>query len=129
MWGRLQFFNINLDCRKICLKGKLNSACDACVCDDYLLTGRVQTTNKAPIAGAKVALAETPYKVLARTDNKGFFTALNVCAVATQEIIFSAVGFVPVKMFATVSSFKTTNVTVQLQKSGTFCFILFLLWA
>ena len=114
-----QFCDIDLDCRKTCLKGTLNSACDACTCDNHVLTGRVQTTNNAPIAGAKVALSETPYKALARTDDKGFFKALNVCADATQELLISASGFVPVKMFATVSTSTSANVLAKLQKSGT----------
>ena len=84
-----------------------------------MLTGRVQTTNNAPIAGAKVALSETPYKALARTDDKGFFKALNVCADATQELLISAAGFVPVKMSATVSTSTSANVLAKLQKSGT----------
>ena len=94
------------------------------MCDDHVLTGRVQSTNNAPIAGAKVALSETPYKALARTDDKGFFTALNVCADANQELLISVASFVPVKMVVTVSSSNTANVQVKLQKSGT-CLILF----
>ena len=108
-----------LDCRKTCVKRTLNSACDACTCDDHVLTGRVQNTNNAPIAGAKVALSETPYKALTRTGDKGFFKALNVCADANQELLISAAGFVPVKMFATVSASTSANVLAKLQKSGT----------
>lgn len=84
-----------------------------------MLTGRVQTSNNAPIAGAKVALSETPYKALARTDGKGFFTALNVCADANQELLISAAGFVPVKLLATVSNSTAANALAKLQKSGT----------
>lgn len=97
----------------------MNAACDTCVCDDHVLTGRVQTTKNAPIAGAKVALSETPYKALVRTDDKGFFTALNVCADATQELLIRAAGFVPVKLLPTVSTSTTANVLAKLQKSGT----------
>ena len=120
----LQLIDIDLDCSKTCVKGTLNAACDACVCGDHVLTGRVQTVNNAPIAEAKVAFSETPYKALARTDDKGFFKALNVCADANQELLISSTGFVPVKTVATVSSSNTANIQVKLQKSGT-CFILF----
>ena len=88
------------------------------MCDDHKLTGRVQASNNAPIAGAKVALSETPYKALARTDDKGFFTALNVCADANQELLISAAGFVPMKLLATVSTSTTANVLAKLHKSG-----------
>ena len=115
-------YSYDLDCRKTCVKGTLNPACDTCICDDHVLTGRVQTTNNAPIAGAKVAKSETPYKALARTDDKGFFKALNVCADANQELLISAAGFVPVQILAIVSSSNTSNVQVRLQNSGTFLF-------
>lgn len=128
LYDYLQSIDIDLDCRKTCLKGTLNAACDACVCDDHVLTGRVQTTNNAPIAGAEVAFSETPYKALARTDEKGFFKALNVCVDASQELLISTAGYVPVKTVATVSSSNTTNVQVKLQESGT-CSIFFQLSA
>ena len=125
MYDDLQIIDIDhQDCRKNCLKGTLNAACDACLCDDHVLTGRVQTAKNAPIAGAKVALSETPYKALARTDDKGFFKALNVCADANQELLISTAGFVPIKTVATISSSKTANVQVKLQESGD-CFIFF----
>ena len=107
-----------LDCLQTCIKGTLNAACDACTCDNHILTGRVQTKDGAPISEAKIALSETPYKVLAQTDDKGFFKALNVCTDAKQEFVISRDGFVPVKLKATVSSSTAANVKVQLEDAG-----------
>ena len=63
-------------------------------------------------------MSETPYKVLAQTDDKGFFKALNVCTDAKQEYLISKAGFVPVKLKATVSSSTAANVNVQLEDAG-----------
>ncbi|KAJ7388627.1 ADP-ribosylation factor-like protein 13B [Desmophyllum pertusum] len=90
----------NADCSKICVKGTLNAACDACTCENHVLTGRVQTKNDAPLADAKISLAETPYNVLAQTNASGFFIAFNVCADANQEMLIAREGFVPVKIKA-----------------------------
>ena len=108
----------SLDCLKTCIKGTLNAACDACTCDNHILTGRVQTKNGAPISEAKIALSETPYRVLAQTDDKGFFKALNVCTDAKQEFVISRAGFVPVELKATVSSSTAANVKVKLEDAG-----------
>ena len=107
-----------LDCLQTCIKGTLNAACDACTCDNHILTGRVQTKNGAPLSEAKIALLETPYRVLAQTDDKGFFKALNVCTDANQDFLVSRDGFVPVKLKATVSSSTTANLKVQLENAG-----------
>ena len=96
----------------------MNAVCDACTCDNHILTGRVQTKNSAPLSEAKIALSETPYKVLAQTDDKGFFKALNVCTDVNQEFLISRDGFVSVKLKATVSSSTTANVKVQLEDAG-----------
>ena len=87
-------------------------------CDNHILTGRVQTKNGAPLSEAKIALLETPYRVLAQTDDKGFFKALNVCTDANQDFLVSRDGFVPVKLKATVSSSTTANLKVHLENAG-----------
>ena len=115
-----------LDCRKTCIKGTLNTACDACTCDNHILTGRVQTKSSAPVSGAKVTLSETPYNVVAQTDDKGFFKAFIVRTDANQELLISRKGFVPVKLKATVSTPTTADVKARLETSGiqfTYCSI------
>ena len=67
---------------------------------------------------ANVALSETPYKVLAQTDDRGFFKAFNVCADAKQELLITKAGFVPAKLVATVLTSTTANVKVQLENAG-----------
>lgn len=84
-----------------------------------MLTGRVQTKNMAPLSEAEISLAETPYNVLAQTNATGFFTALNVCADANQELLIARKGFVPVKVKATLLTSTTANVKATLENAGT----------
>lgn len=105
-----------LDCSKTCVKGTLNAACDACTCDSHVITGRVQSKNGAPISEVSISLAETPYKVLAQTNDRGFFIALNTCT--SEELLFTKVGFVPVKLTAAGLTSTTANVNAKLEIAG-----------
>ncbi|KAJ7388625.1 hypothetical protein OS493_036591 [Desmophyllum pertusum] len=105
------------DCSKICVRGTLNVGCDACTCEDHVLTGRVQTKNNAPLADAKISLVETPYNVLAQTNASGFFIAFNVCVKANQELLISREGFVPVKIKATITTSTTASVKAKLENA------------
>ncbi|KAJ7388618.1 hypothetical protein OS493_036584 [Desmophyllum pertusum] len=107
----------NADCSKTCVKGTLNAACDACTCENHVLTGRVQTKNDAPLSEAKISLAETPYNVLAQTNASGFFIAFNVCADANQELLISREGFVPVKIKATIMTSTTASLKAKLDNA------------
>lgn len=97
----------------------MNEKCDACTCGHHVLTGRVQTKNKAPLSEAEISLAETPYNILAQTNATGFFTAFNVCADANQELLIARKGFVPVKVKATLLTSTTANVKATLENAGT----------
>lgn len=105
------------DCNKVCVKGTLNAKCDACTCEDHVLTGRVLTKKNAPLSEAEISLAETPYNVLAQTNATGFFTAFNVCADANQELLIARKGFVPLKVKATILTSKTANVKATLENA------------
>ncbi|XP_078383323.1 cartilage intermediate layer protein 1-like [Oculina patagonica] len=91
------------DCSKTCTIGTLNAACDACTCDQHVLTGRVLTEDDAPLLEANISLVETPYTILAQTNASGFFTTLGVCA-GQQELLVTKAGFVPVRKNATTAT-------------------------
>ncbi|KAL9962558.1 hypothetical protein ACROYT_G031666 [Oculina patagonica] len=93
----------NTDCSKTCTIGTLNAACDACTCDQHVLTGRVLTEDDAPLLEANISLVETPYTILAQTNASGFFTTLGVCA-GQQELLVTKAGFVPVRKNATTAT-------------------------
>lgn len=94
----------------------MNAACDACTCDGHVITGRVQSKNGAPISEVSISLAETPYKVLAQTNESGFFIALNACT--SEELLFTKEGFVPVKLTASGLTSTTANVNAKLEIAG-----------
>ena len=106
------------DCNRTCFKGTLNDECNACTCDDHVLTGRVLSETNVPLFEANISLAETPYRVLAQTNISGFFTAFNICTDARQEMLITKAGFVPVKKNATVLMPTTANVVVRLEIAG-----------
>ncbi|XP_078383573.1 cartilage intermediate layer protein 1-like isoform X1 [Oculina patagonica] len=103
------------DCNRICAKGTLNDECNACTCDDHMLTGRILGETNVPLSEANISLAETPYRVLTQTNISGFFTAFNVCADAQQELFITKTGFVPTKKNATVLTPTTANVVAMLE--------------
>lgn len=102
------------DCSRNCSTGTLNAACDACICDHHVLTGRVLTVNDAPLSEANISLAETPYNILAQTNISGHFVALNVCA-NTQELLVTKAGFVPTRKKANVLTQTTATMTAKLE--------------
>ena len=106
------------DCNRTCIKGTLNNECSACICDDHVLTGRVLSETNVPLSEANISLAETPYRVVAQTNISGFFTALNVCTDAQQELFITKTGFVPKKKNATVLTSSTANVVARLEFAG-----------
>ena len=110
--------NFSSDCNRTCVKGTLNSECNACTCDDHVLTGRILGETNVPLSGANISLAETPYKVLAQTNISGFFIAFNVCTDAKQELLVTKQGFVPIKKNATVLTPTTANVIAMLEIAG-----------
>ena len=106
------------DCNRTCVKGKLNSECNACSCDGHVLTGRVLGESNVPLAETNISLVEAPYRVLAQTNISGFFTAFNVCADTKQELLITKEGFVPFKKNATLLTPTTSYVITQLEFAG-----------
>lgn len=94
----------------------MNDECNACTCDDHVLTGRVLSDTDVPLPEANISLAETPYRVLAQTNISGYFTAFNVCT--EQELFITKAGFVPLKQNATVLTPTTANVVARLEIAG-----------
>ncbi len=106
------------DCNRACVKGTLNDECNACTCDDHVLTGRILGETNVPLSEANISLAESPYRVLAQTNISGFFTAFNVCTDAQQELLITKTGFAPTKKNATVLTPTTANVIAMLEIAG-----------
>ena len=105
------------DCNKPCKTGKLNGACDTCICDDNTLSGVVKDNAGILLNNATIALLEFPYKVLARTGNIGKFMIKGMC-ISEDNIIVSRDGYIPLKIKTTRINPTTAKVTAILKKIG-----------
>uniref|UniRef100_A0A667WY91 Cartilage intermediate layer protein 2 n=1 Tax=Myripristis murdjan TaxID=586833 RepID=A0A667WY91_9TELE len=54
--------------------------CSRCVCDSHVLVGEVYSVTGVPVAGARVALANRPKIIRARTNVKGQFRLPGICS-------------------------------------------------
>jgi hypothetical protein len=117
-------FNFQLscltDCNKLCETGKLNGACDSCICDDNTLTGKVKNNAGVLLDNATIALIEFPYKILARTSSTGKFILNGMC-ISEDQIIVSRDGYIPQKIRTTKLNPTTSTVTAILKKIGKNC--------
>eukprot|EP00058_Branchiostoma_floridae_P018789 XP_002604278.1 hypothetical protein BRAFLDRAFT_88567 [Branchiostoma floridae] len=64
----------------IIIVGSLNTACDACTCDNHVLDGHVTDTRNAPLDAAEIYLAEKPWEVASTTNSTGRFTLTGACS-------------------------------------------------
>ena len=79
------------DCNKVCSKGDLNEACDACICDSSVVKGRVVSRVGNPLDDAVIMEESAPTKIIATSNSTGFFSLNGTCV--TSTIIVSRFGF------------------------------------
>ena len=85
-----------------------------------MLTGRILSKTNVPLSEANISLAETPYRVLAQTNISGFFSALNICTDARQELFITKAGFVPIKKNMTVLTPTTADLIAMMEIASKF---------
>ncbi|XP_077174409.1 cartilage intermediate layer protein 1 [Paroedura picta] len=66
-------------CSLTCSTGRVNAECDACMCEDHVLHGKVSLPNGAPAAGAAIYLQAATPKLLTVSDGDGTFRVPGVC--------------------------------------------------
>ncbi|XP_028415814.1 cartilage intermediate layer protein 1-like [Dendronephthya gigantea] len=103
------------DCNKICTTGKLDTTCDACICDDNTLTGVVKDNTGILLENATIALAEFPFKVSGSTGVSGKFVLQGFC-ISEDNIIVSRKGYLPQTIRTTKVSPTAAVVTAILRK-------------
>ena len=59
------------------------------------LKGRVLSFRDAPLAGANISLAESPYLILNRSQDNGFFEVDAFCFEKEKPILITRHGYVP----------------------------------
>ena len=80
-----------IDCGKTCAVGRLNKACDTCVCESSNIQGRILSTTGNPVSYAALAEQSAPLRVIAESNSTGFFSLNETCN--TSTVIVSRDGF------------------------------------
>ncbi|KAI8498474.1 hypothetical protein Bbelb_236760 [Branchiostoma belcheri] len=105
------------NCSRVCTVGTLNAACDACMCDDHVLDGRVTDTRNAPLDGAEIYLAEKPWEVASTTNSTGRFTLAGACSQGTLILVRRG-GYFEEYANSTQLDGQTSSVAVNMRVMG-----------
>lgn len=106
-------------CQRVCPEGRPSEDCSRCVCEGHLLHGEVLSATGVPVPGARVALADHPQLVRARTNGEGLFKIPGACSGSKTLLLISKEKFAPVSIAPTSNnSSKTSWVRVVLKSSG-----------
>lgn len=73
-----------------------------------------------PLAGANISLAESPYLILNRSQDNGFFKVDAFCFEKEKPILITRNGYVPLIVEVTNSR---SMLKVKLENAGTFFFL------
>ena len=79
------------------------------------LKGRVLTLRDTPLAGANISLAESPYKILTRSQDNGYFVVDAFCFEKGKPILITRHGYVP--QLVDVTSSKSA-LKVKMENAG-----------
>ncbi|XP_063056535.1 cartilage intermediate layer protein 1 isoform X2 [Engraulis encrasicolus] len=105
-------------CQRVCPEGRPSEDCSRCVCEGHLLHGEVLSATGVPVPGARVALADHPQLVRARTNGEGLFKIPGACSGSKTLLLISKEKFAPVSITPTSNnSSKTSWVRVVLKSS------------
>nr|XP_060611599.1 cartilage intermediate layer protein 1 [Anolis sagrei ordinatus] len=66
-------------CNLTCSMGRVNAECDACMCEENLLRGKVSLPDGAPAVAASIYLQAKATKLLTITDDNGAFHIPGIC--------------------------------------------------
>uniref|UniRef100_A0A672US02 Cartilage intermediate layer protein n=1 Tax=Strigops habroptila TaxID=2489341 RepID=A0A672US02_STRHB len=66
-------------CNITCLMGRVNADCDACMCEDATLHGKVSLEDGSPATDARVYLQAKKLKLLTTADERGMFRIPGIC--------------------------------------------------
>lgn len=73
----------------------------------------------SPLAGANISLAESPYKILNRSQENGYFVVDTFCIEKEKDILVTRHGYVP--QLVKITNLKSA-LKVKMEKSGMFIY-------
>lgn len=98
--------------------GRVNADCDACMCEDATLHGKVSLEDGLPAADARVYLQAKKLKLLTTADNRGMFRIPGVCPDGKNTLKIKKAKYATATVTVPESNRRNLAIQVQLQRSG-----------
>lgn len=98
--------------------GRVNADCDACMCEDVTLHGKVSLEDGSPAADARVYLQAKKLKLLTTADNKGTFRIPGVCPDGKNTLKIKKAKYTTAAVTVPETNRRNLALQVQLQRSG-----------
>ena len=98
--------------------GRVNADCDACMCEDATLHGKVSLEDGSPAADARVYLQAKKLKLLTTADNRGTFRIPGVCPDGKNTLKIKKAKYATATVTVPESNRRNLAIEVQLQRSG-----------
>ncbi|XP_051484837.1 cartilage intermediate layer protein 1 [Apus apus] len=116
--GRLCIGHVCSACNISCPMGRVNADCDACMCEDATLHGKVSLEDGSPAADARVYLQAKTLKLLTMADNRGMFRIPGVCPDGKNTLKIKKAKYATSTVTIPESNRRNLGIQVQLQRSG-----------
>ncbi|KAM7102489.1 cartilage intermediate layer protein 1 isoform 1-T3 [Ciconia maguari] len=116
--GRLCIGHVCSACNITCPMGRVNADCDACMCEDATLHGKVSLEDGSPAADARVYLQAKKLKLLTTADNRGMFRIPGVCPDGKNTLKIKKAKYATATVIVPESNRRNLAIQVQLQRSG-----------
>lgn len=98
--------------------GRVNADCDACMCEDVTLHGKVSLEDGSPAADARVYLQAKKLKLLTTADNKGTFRIPGVCPNGKNTLKIKKAKYATAAVTVPETNRRNLALQVRLQRSG-----------
>ncbi|XP_048811880.1 cartilage intermediate layer protein 1 isoform X1 [Lagopus muta] len=116
--GRLCIGHVCSGCNITCPMGRVNADCDACMCEDVTLHGKVSLEDGSPADNARVYLQANNLKLLTTADNKGTFRIPGVCPDGSNTLKIKKAKYTTAAITVPETNRKNLALQVQLKRSG-----------
>ncbi|XP_030312660.1 cartilage intermediate layer protein 1 isoform X3 [Calypte anna] len=116
--GRLCIGHVCSACNISCPMGRVNADCDACMCEDTTLHGKVSLEDGSPAADARVYLQAKKLKLLTMADNRGMFRIPGVCPDGKNTLKIKKAKYATSTVTIPESTRRNLGIQVKLQRSG-----------
>nr|XP_006129247.1 cartilage intermediate layer protein 1 isoform X1 [Pelodiscus sinensis] len=115
--GRLCFGHSCAECNLTCSMGRVNAECNACMCEDHVLHGRVALADGMPATEATVYLQSENLKLLTETDSNGGFRIPGMCPDGKNILKIKKVRYATATVPVPESTEKSSIIHVRLKRA------------